>query len=63
MPRLASHLHYRNVDVSTVKELARQWYPDEYRQAPKKTGGHRALGDIEDGIEELKYYRRTVFRQ
>ena len=63
MPRLASHLHYRNVDVSTVKELARRWYSDEYRQAPKKTGGHRALGDIEDSIKELKYYRRTVFRQ
>ena len=63
MPRLASHLHYRNVDVSSVTELARRWYSDEYRQAPKKTGGHRALGDIEDSIEELKYYRRTVFRQ
>jgi len=63
MPRLASHLHYRTVDVSTVKELAKRWYPDKYEQAPKKEGGHRALGDIEDSIEELKYYRRTVFKQ
>jgi len=46
-----------------VKELAKRWYPDKYEQAPKKEGGHRALGDIEDSIEELKYYRRTVFKQ
>ena len=60
MTRLASHLHYRNVDVSTVRELARRWYPDEYEQAPKKEGWHRALGDILNSIEELKKYRRTV---
>jgi len=63
MPRLASHLHYRTVDVSTIKELTKRWYPDKYEHVPKKDGGHRALGDIQDSIEELKYYRRTVFKQ
>lgn len=61
MPELVDHLHYRVVDVSTVKELARRWYPRAYYQAPDKTGNHRALGDIEDSIRELQYYRRTVF--
>jgi oligoribonuclease len=49
------------VDVSSIKELVRRWYPRVYFQAPAKTGNHRALGDIKDSIEELKYYRATVF--
>ncbi|XNZ01515.1 oligoribonuclease [Micrococcus luteus] len=60
MPEVVEHLHYRIVDVSTVKELARRWYPRAYFQAPAKTGGHRALGDIRDSIQELRYYRRAV---
>jgi oligoribonuclease len=61
MPRLTEYLHYRTVDVSSIKELARRWYPKIYFAAPAKTGNHRALGDIQDSIEELKYYRSTVF--
>ena len=60
MPDVVGHLHYRIVDVSTVKELARRWYPRAYFQAPEKTGGHRALGDIKDSITELRYYRAAV---
>lgn len=60
MPAVVEHLHYRIVDVSTVKELARRWYPRAYYQAPAKTGGHRALGDIRDSITELRYYRAAV---
>ena len=61
MPRLTEYLHYRTVDVSSIKELARRWYPKIYFAAPAKTGNHRALGDIQDSIEELKYYRGNVF--
>jgi oligoribonuclease len=61
MSDLESHLHYRVVDVSSIKELVRRWYPRVYFQAPPKTGNHRALGDIKDSIEELRYYRATVF--
>ncbi|NRD07759.1 oligoribonuclease [Rathayibacter agropyri] len=61
MPRLDSHLHYRNVDVSTIKELARRWFPRIYFNAPAKNGGHRALADILESIRELRYYRRAVF--
>jgi oligoribonuclease len=61
MAELDTFLHYRMVDVSSVKELARRWYPRAYFQAPKKLGGHRALGDIQDSIRELAYYRATVF--
>lgn len=61
MPEVIEHLHYRIVDVSTIKELARRWYPRAYFQAPAKTGGHRALGDIVDSINELRYYRAAVF--
>jgi oligoribonuclease len=61
MPNLDAHLHYRNIDVSTIKELSKRWYPRVYFQAPKKDGGHRALADILESIEELKYYRGTVF--
>ncbi|WOF24550.1 oligoribonuclease [Microbacterium betulae] len=61
MPRVDGHLHYRNVDVSSVKELSRRWYPRAYFQAPGKDGGHRALADILESIRELAYYRRAVF--
>lgn len=61
MPALDDHLHYRMVDVSSIKELARRWYPKVYFNAPVKTGGHRALADIVDSITELRYYRAAVF--
>ncbi|MBG6057636.1 oligoribonuclease [Cryobacterium sp. MP_M3] len=61
MPRLDNQLHYRNVDVSSIKELARRWYPRVYFNAPAKDGGHRALADILESIRELAYYRQTVF--
>lgn len=61
MPDLEGYLHYRNVDVSSIKELVRRWYPRVYFASPDKTGNHRALGDIQDSIAELKYYRRSVF--
>jgi oligoribonuclease len=61
MPDLESYLHYRIVDVSSVKELVRRWYPRVYFAAPAKTGNHRALGDIRDSIDELRYYRQAVF--
>ncbi|MEY9849895.1 oligoribonuclease [Streptacidiphilus sp. MAP5-3] len=61
MPALESHLHYRIVDVSSVKELARRWYPRAYYNSPKKQGNHRALADIRESIAELKYYREAVF--
>lgn len=54
-------LHYRSIDVSTVKELARRWNPDAFKGAPKKAGGHRALDDIRESVAELAYYRSTVF--
>ena len=62
LPELAAYLHYRTIDVSTIKELARRWYPKSYFSAPKKTGNHRALGDIRDSIDELDYYRSQIFR-
>ncbi|GMA26597.1 oligoribonuclease [Luteimicrobium album] len=61
MPELVEHLHYRIVDVSSIKELARRWYPRVYFQAPKKQGGHRALADILESIDELRYYREALF--
>ena len=61
MPELESFLHYRNVDVSSIKELSRHWFPRAYFNAPAKTGGHRALADIRERIEELRYYREAVF--
>lgn len=60
MPDLDAYLHYRVVDVSSFKELARRWYPKAYYASPEKTGNHRALGDIEDSIRELRYYRDTL---
>ena len=61
MHSLNDYLHYRTIDVSSIKELARRWYPKVYFNAPKKTGNHRALGDIKDSIEELRYYRNSIF--
>ena len=62
MPKFMDHLHYRIVDVSTIKELSRRWYPEKYAMAPKKKMSHRALDDIKESIEELKYYKATVFK-
>ena len=61
MPELAGHLHYRIIDVSSIKELSRRWYPRAYFQSPEKNGGHRALADILESIDELRYYREAVF--
>lgn len=61
MPTLESYVHYRNVDVSSIKELARRWYPRVYYQSPAKSGNHRALADIRESIEELRYYREALF--
>lgn len=62
MPDLDAHLHYRIIDVSSIKELARRWFPRAYFAAPAKSGGHRALADIRESIAELRYYREAVFR-
>ncbi|MER7398740.1 oligoribonuclease [Streptomyces sp. NPDC000151] len=61
MPELEDYLHYRIVDVSSVKELARRWYPRAYFNSPEKNGNHRALADIRESIAELRYYREAVF--
>jgi oligoribonuclease len=61
MPELEAHMHYRIVDVSSIKELVRRWYPRVYFNSPSKHGGHRALADIRESIEELKYYRSAIF--
>lgn len=63
MPQLDGHLHYRIIDVSSIKELSRRWYPRAYFAAPAKSGGHRALADIRESIAELRYYREAVFRE
>jgi oligoribonuclease len=60
MPSLGAFLHYRNIDVSTIKELVYRWYPG--LEIPKKQESHRALGDIRESIEELRYYRQHVFQ-
>ncbi|HLI23684.1 MAG TPA: oligoribonuclease [Acidimicrobiales bacterium] len=62
MPAVESYLHYRSVDVSTVKELARRWFPEAFTAAPKKAGGHRAMDDIKESVDELRYYRESIFR-
>lgn len=62
MPQLDRYLHYRMIDVSTVKELGKRWYPDIIERAPKKKNSHRALDDIRESIEELKFFRRNLFR-
>ncbi|QGH71071.1 oligoribonuclease [Pseudactinotalea sp. HY158] len=61
MPELTAFLHYRIIDVSSIKELARRWYQRAYFQSPKKAGGHRALADIAESIDELRYYRSVLF--
>ncbi|MBN9155937.1 MULTISPECIES: oligoribonuclease [unclassified Microbacterium] len=61
MPDVDQYLHYRNVDVSSIKELSRRWFPRVFFHAPSKDGGHRALADILESIRELEYYRRAVF--
>ncbi|MDQ6616436.1 MAG: oligoribonuclease [Actinomycetota bacterium] len=63
LPEIENFLHYRSVDVSTIKELARRWYPDAYSAAPKKAGGHRAMDDIRESVAELAYYRRALFKE
>jgi oligoribonuclease len=62
LPEIEDWLHYRCIDVSTIKELARRWYPEAVSAAPEKKGGHRALDDIRESVEELRYYRQAVFR-
>lgn len=61
MPRVDGHLHYRSIDVSSIKELSRRWFPRVYFNAPTKAGGHRALADILESIRELAYYREAAF--
>lgn len=61
LPDIDQFLHYRSIDVSTIKELARRWYPDALAGAPRKQGSHRALGDINESVAELAYYRKTIF--
>jgi oligoribonuclease len=61
MPELDAYLHYRMVDVSSIKELARRWFPRAYFAAPAKHGGHRALADIRESVQELRYYRDAIF--
>lgn len=62
MPHLSKHLHYRIVDVSTVKELCRRWYPQAFNNAPRKAEAHRALEDIKESIKEMEYYRKAIFK-
>jgi oligoribonuclease len=62
LPEIEEYLHYRSVDVSSVKELARRWYPESVSKAPGKHGTHRALDDIRESIAELRYYREAIFR-
>ena len=62
LPEIEDFLHYRSIDVSTVKELARRWRPEAYEQAPEKSKNHRALDDIYESLEELRWYRREFFR-
>ena len=63
MPEVEDYLHYRSVDVSTIKELCRRWRPEVYKAAPAKKGGHRALQDIRESVGELAYYRTAIFDQ
>ncbi|KAJ6653156.1 hypothetical protein lerEdw1_010029 [Lerista edwardsae] len=63
MPQFMNHLHYRIIDVSTVKELCRRWYPEDYEFAPKKAASHRALDDIRESIKELQFYRSSIFKR
>ena len=62
LPEVDEFLHYRSIDVSTVKELARRWYPEALAAQPRKVGSHRAMGDVLESVAELTYYRSAVFR-
>ena len=62
LPEIEEYLHYRSIDVSTIKELARRWYPAAVAKAPGKAGGHRAMDDIRESVAELRYWRQSVFR-
>jgi oligoribonuclease len=62
LPEIENHLHYRSIDVSSVKELCRRWYPNEYKERPSKKEGHRALADVLESINELRHYRQTIFK-
>jgi len=62
LPRFNQFIHYRSVDVSSIKEIAKRWYPKAYFSAPEKSGNHRALGDVYDSIAELAHYRAAIFR-
>ncbi|KAM3868970.1 small fragment nuclease [Diretmus argenteus] len=62
MPQFMYHLHYRIIDVSTIKELCRRWFPEEYKMGPQKRASHRALDDIQESIRELQFYRANVFK-
>jgi len=62
LPALDAYLHYRSIDVSSLKELCRRWYPEAYRKRPGKTEKHRALDDIRESIAELRYYRETILK-
>ncbi|HEY4632359.1 MAG TPA: oligoribonuclease [Candidatus Limnocylindrales bacterium] len=62
LPDIENHLHYRSIDVSTIKELSRRWYPESLTGAPNKAGGHRAMDDIRESVAELRYWREAVFR-
>lgn len=61
LPKFHSHFHYRNIDVSSIKEIARRWFPTAHKGAPRKKLSHRVLDDISDSIQELQFYRSTVF--
>jgi oligoribonuclease len=61
LPEIEDHLHYRSIDVSSIKELVRRWYPKVRQARPQKVGNHRALDDVRDSIEEMRYYRERVF--
>ncbi len=62
LPEIEDHLHYRSIDVSSIKELCRRWYPEPFKGRPDKIEGHRALSDVHASISELRYYRETVFK-
>nr|MSZ98317.1 oligoribonuclease [Actinomycetota bacterium] len=63
LPEIENHLHYRSVDVSTIKELVKRWYPGLEITRPTKAGAHRALDDVQESIRELKFYRESVFTE
>ena len=63
LPDIENHLHYRSIDVSTIKELSRRWFPETLAKAPQKAGGHRAMDDIRESVAELRYWREAVLRK